>query len=170
MAAAALPATGITLEIAKSASDTARGAIEALAQWAAKPLYQDTKTLTRTWVEIDKHGRAHSLTETKTRGFAITNGLVLGSVVVVAAWEVGNELAGALGGAAKSLESFMNPASWLIQDVVTLVEGQKKTVSVSVPPTAMGAFSQLLTNLIAAPAAGAGELSAKAIALFQNPP
>ena len=168
--AAALPAAGISVEIARSASDTAKGALEALAAWAAKPLYQDTKTISRTWVEIDKHGRAHSLTETKTRGFAVTNGLLLGSVLVVAGWEVGNEIAAAFGGSAGSLLSFMNPAMWVVQDVVTLVEGQKKTVKVAVPPTAMGAFSQLMTNLLAAPAAGAGELSAKLIALLQSPP
>lgn len=164
---AALPAAGISMEIAKSASDTAKGALEAVLAWAAKPLYQDTKTTSRTWVEIDKHGRAHSLTETKTRGYAITNGLVLGSVIAAAAWEIGNEFAAALGGSAKSLEGFMNPALWVVQEVQSLTGGVK---TVSVPPTAMGTFSQLLTNLLAVPAASAGQLSAKVIAQLQTPP
>lgn len=97
MAAAALApmaAFNVEAELAKVAASVGHE----FAAWARQPFYSDIRTTTRSWVEVDKNGKPHALVETKTKGFSISNGTILGVLVLVVGWEVALSFTKALSG------------------------------------------------------------------------
>lgn len=124
MAAAALPVVAPVADIAVKQLGQLSHDFMA---WASKPFYQNTRTTTRTWTERDKNGKDHYLSETKTRGFSISNGMVFGVLVVFVAWEVGLAFAkawGSLTGAViNGAEDLMNLPQTIALDAQNAVVG-----------------------------------------------
>jgi hypothetical protein len=164
--AATLPA-GAALEVTSQAAKQAQDALRAIMDWAAKPIYTNTVVRTRSWDEVDKRGKVQHLVETKSKGWSITNGMVVGTLGLVAVWEIGNGIADAFkpGSTANPLVALMSPALWVVTEIAN-ADGSK--TDVKLPPTAMGVLNQLVSNTLAVPAAGAGAISAKALAKIQN--
>lgn len=178
--AAPVAAVG-AVDLAAQLSKQGEGLIRSFMAAMEHPIYQDVRTVTRSWVEVDKNGKAHNLTETKVKGFNIPLGLVLGSLGLIAAWEIGDMVSRGIANFGKGIEndvgavaSYLNPVNWVESAFHTIDEHGTPTVkSIKVPPSAMGAISQAVTNLVAPLGAMSGAVTQRIVAhvqRFNEPP
>ncbi len=77
------------IDAVQGASAQTGGAIAYLMKALNHPVYEDTRTVVRTWTEVDKKGKVHTLTETKTKGWTVSVGLLFGGGLLLMLWEVG---------------------------------------------------------------------------------
>ncbi len=163
------PATA-ALDAASAAANASAGLIRSIVAALERPIYSDASTIVRTWVEMDRNGKAHTLTETRTKGWTVPLGLPVLALGVAAAWEVGCTFAAAWekqGGGSPNpqtnpLLALLDPTSWLVSEVFDPSTGTTKKASV--PPSAMGTWNALLANFLSPAQTGAGVLSAKLVA------
>lgn len=190
MAAAALPAA-VALEAAKQSEGVFREFMAAM----SRPIYSNLRVTTRSWTEEDKNGKLHSLTETKTKGWTIPLGLVLGSLVVIALWEASLAAAQAFNSAIKTADQILSAPIILAQDVNgafvgILTQGAQAGQAlwdwldgtgashsgappsaikqVAMPATGMAAFSQAFIGLVAPIGAAGQALGGQIVSGFQN--
>jgi len=123
MAAAAAPAALAASSAMTEAMKAGDHLVAQILAWANKPFFTDSKTVTRSWVEIDKHGRAQHLTETKTKGFSVSNGLVFGAFLLVCLWEIGLALAKGLDSGIKDAAEVLAAPVIIAMDVTEQVVG-----------------------------------------------
>jgi hypothetical protein len=194
MAAAALPALGAASDATKAAGDLAAKVIQAL----SKPVYERTTVRTRTWTEIDKNGKAHTLTETTTHGWTIPLGVVVLGVGTALVWEVGLAFAKAVSTLSKDASLVIQGAEEIIAAPITLaydaegaVVGLLNTIqnawdwrdgsgathstppantakTATVPATAMASYNQLFSGVLAPLTAGSGTIGGRLVAQIQN--
>jgi hypothetical protein len=193
MAAAALPAVSAASGVTKEAGDLAAKVMAAM----AKPVYERTTVRTRTWTELDKHGKAHTLTETTTHGWTIPLGVVVLGIGTALAWEVGLQFAKAISTLSKDATLVLKDAAEIIAAPVTLAydaanaviglydataeawnwldgSGSHKTTppatakTATVPATAMASYNQLFAGVLAPLTAGSGSIGGRLVAQIQN--
>lgn len=143
MAAAALPVMAVGNEGIKQAGALAHDFMA----WAAKPFYQNTRTTTRAWMEKDKNGKEHWLTETKTRGFAISNGMLLGILLTLMAYEVALSFAKAWSGLTGAVVHTAEEISNLPQTIAVDATGVVVAIATKAEDTAQAAGAWLWDHL-----------------------
>jgi len=193
--AAAAGAIGVNLGV--EAAKGAESVVKSILEWMEHPIYQDTKTVTRSWAEVDKNGKTHYLSETKTTGWAISNGMVVGTVALVALWEMALGFARALNSAASSAENILAQPLVVAMDLDNRIVGFASTLggdisnawnwldgkgashssppptaakTIQQPATAMAALSQTMISGLVPINDVAGSFAAKVSAWVQNPP
>lgn len=117
--------------------------------WARQPFYSNTKTFTRSWTEVDKNGKVHSMTETRTKGFSISNGTVLGGVALAALWEVGlavSKAFGPNGSAIQLAEDIMFAPVIVAYDITGAVVGFAQSVAGELTNTSSSLWNWLDGN------------------------
>jgi len=193
--AAAAGTLGVNLGV--EAAKGAESVVKSILEWMEHPIYQDTKTVTRSWAEVDKNGKTHYLSETKTTGWAISNGMVVGTVALVALWEIGLGIAKAVNSAASSAENILAQPLVIAVDMDNRIVGFASTLAgdisnawnwldgkgashssppptaaktIQQPATAMAALSQTMISGLVPINDVAGSFAAKVSAWVQNPP
>lgn len=144
---------------------------------AAASLYQATIRFLETPLYSDK--RTTSWTNPKTGvitvhevGWSVSNGLVLGGLLTLAAWEAVSWLAHALNGSLTAnvpgtnvpwFLAVTSPVTWplVALEVTDPKTGEKKTVQAAQPPSGLAALDQLLAQLASPALGGSSILSQK---------
>ena len=147
MAAPAAAATIPVVAAGKQLAQTSAGLIQAIEQFMAKPLWSDQHVTT-----VTHEARNHDMvTRTKTHGFALSNGMVLGILLVIALWEMVNSIGDVFGDATGAiaeggglLGSLCTPINWAMTalNITNPTTGESTTVNVATPPTFMSAINQ----------------------------
>jgi len=144
------------------AGDLSAGAWRTLVTALQHPLYSNSTVQT-----VTHRARNGDIVErTRTTGYSITTGMVLGVVALMAIWEIGMNwtTANAEGGSSPIMTvlDIMNPTLWVAQEVASLFKGSPQQISV--PPTAMAAIEQTviqaLLPVLATAQQGGGTLAA----------
>ena len=161
MAAAALPA----LAGAKAGADWSAGVIRTIIDGLYRPFYSYAETITVT----HQARNGDVIVKTKTKGWTITVGFILGGLTLLAIWEflMGWLQAGGPNGEGSSNPAenlgllTLNPALWGVGEVFSLLKGSSQ--SIGIPPTAMSAINetvkQAMLPVLAAAQTGGGTLA-----------
>lgn len=148
---------------AQEASKAASSVYQAAVRFLETPLYMDKRTTTYT---NPKTG----VTTVHETGWSVSNGLVLGGLLTLAAWEAVSWLAHALNGSLTAnvpgtnvpwFLAVTSPATWplIALEVTDPKTGEKKTVQVAQPPSGLAALDQLMAQLVTPGLSGSSILS-----------
>lgn len=157
MAMAAIP---VAAQAAEAADRTAQSLFSSFVKFSENPLWKRETVRTRTWTEVDKNGKAHVLTETRTTSYALTNGMVLGMVLFGLGWEAAQWFATETG---TPMLDLLNPVNWIELNLETGSPiymaavalgfapaspiGANAVKSVKVPPSFGVAFNAMMRDL-----------------------